>query len=128
VGERLERLLEGGRCLVERGAVVRPSAGLPAVGDSLVPDLASQGMVRQAVDLLSSLVGREGLQDLDQARVQSPPPLPQEAPVGHLVRQGMREGVFGLGEQARLIQQLRCLEMCQAAVQRLVGQVGNGLE
>ena len=40
----------------------------------------------------------------------------------------MLEGVFVLGEQARLIQELRRLEVRQAAVQRRLGQVGNGLQ
>ena len=57
-------------------------------------------MVRQAIDLLGHPVGRERLKGLDHARVQPPPPLQQEATVGHLMRQGMLEGVFQLGEQA----------------------------
>jgi hypothetical protein len=40
----------------------------------------------------------------------------------------MLEGVFRLGEQAGLIQELRCLEVRQATVQRRLGQFGNGLE
>src|SRR2546426_6427828 len=64
-------------------------------------------MVRQAFDLLRASprsplgppLGREHLEGLDQAPVQPPPPLPQEAVVGHLVRQGMLEGVFGSGNR-----------------------------
>ena len=55
------------------------------------------------------------------------PPLLEQTPVGHLVRQGMLEGVFRLGEQAGLIQELRRLEVRQAVVQRRLGQVRNGL-
>jgi hypothetical protein len=40
----------------------------------------------------------------------------------------MLESVFRLGEQARFIQELRRLQMRQAAVQRLFGQVRNGLQ
>src|SRR5262245_4954397 len=83
-------------------------------------------MVRQAVDLLSPPVGRQRLQRLDQARVQYPPPLQQQAVVGYLVSEGVLKGVVRLGEQARLIQELRRLEMRQATVQRLFGQVRNG--
>ena len=79
-------------------------------------------MVRQAFDLLGHPLGRERLEGLDKARVQHPPPLQQEAAVGHLVRQGMLEGVFRLGEQAGLIQKLRRLQVRQAAVQRRLGQ------
>ena len=128
VREGLEGLLEGGHRLAERGAVVGPGAGLLAVGHGLVPHLAPQGMVRQAFDLLGHPLGRQRLEGLDQARVQHPPPLQQEAAVGHLVRQGMLEGVFRLGEQAGLIQELRRLQVRQAAVQRRLGHVRNGLQ
>jgi hypothetical protein len=73
-------------------------------------------MVRQPYNLLGHLLGRKCLKRLDQARVQPPPPLQQEATVCHLVRQGMLEGIFRLGEQAGLIQELRRLEARQAAV------------
>jgi hypothetical protein len=74
-------------------------------------------MMRQAFDLvrasprshLSSPVGHQHLDGLNQARVQPSSPLQQQAAVGHLVRQGMLEGVLRLREQARLIQKLRRL-------------------
>jgi hypothetical protein len=52
VCEGLEGLVEGGRCLAERGAGASPGAGLLAVGDGFGPHLAPQGMVGQAFDLL----------------------------------------------------------------------------
>jgi hypothetical protein len=85
-------------------------------------------MVRQAFDLLSPPLRRERLKGLDQTRVQPPPSLQQEAAIGYLVRQSMFEGVFWLGEQARLIQELRRLQARQAAVQRRFGHVRNGLQ
>ena len=42
--------------------------------------------------------------------------------------QGMLEGVGGLGEQARLVEELGGLEVRQAAVQACLGQLGNGLQ
>src|SRR5215831_8251461 len=86
VREGLESLLEGGHRLAEGGAVVGPGAGLPAVGDGLVPHLAPQGMVRQALHLLGSLIPGACLEGLNKAGVQPPPPLLEEAAVGHLVR------------------------------------------
>ena len=83
-------------------------------------------MVRQAVHLLGRPVGRERLEGFDDARVQPPPPLQQQTAVGHLVRQGMLKSVFRLREQAGLIQELRRLEVRQAAVQRHLGHVRNG--
>jgi hypothetical protein len=124
--EGLEGLLKGGHRLAERGAAVGPRTGLLTVGHGLVPHLAPHGMVRQTFDLLAHPVGRERLEGLDNAPVQHPPPFQQEAAVGYLVRQGVLEGVFQLGEQARLIQKLRRLQVRQAAVQRRLGYVGNG--
>ena len=121
----LEGLLKGGHRLAERGPVVGPGTGLPAVGDGLLPDLPPQSMVRQAFNLLGSPLGRERLKGLDNARVQPPPPLQQKATVGHLVRQGMPEGVLLLGKQTGLIQEFRRLEVRQAAVQRRLGHVRN---
>src|SRR5262245_33193708 len=68
--EGLQGLLEGGHRLTERGAVPGPGAGLLAVGDSLVPHLAPQGMMRQPLDLLGRPVPAESLKRLDNARVQ----------------------------------------------------------
>jgi hypothetical protein len=82
--------------------------------------------VCQPFYLLSHPLGRQRFEGFDNARVQPPPPLQQEAVVGHLVCQGMLEGVFRLGEQARLIQELRRLEVHQAAMQRFLGHVSNG--
>jgi hypothetical protein len=61
----LEGLFEGGYRLAVRGTVVGSGAGLLAVGDGLVPHLAPQGMVCQAVDLLGCPVGRECLKGLN---------------------------------------------------------------
>jgi len=59
--------------------------------------------------------------------VQHPSPLVEEAAIGDLVGQGVLEGILALGEQARLVEELCSLELCQAAVQRFLREVGNGL-
>ena len=41
-------------------------------------------------------------------------PLLEKAPIGHLVRQGMRERVFRLGEQTRFVQECRHVQRRQA--------------
>src|SRR5262249_9269525 len=69
VREGLEGLLEGGCRLTERGMVVGPGTGLLAVADGLVPYLAAQGMMRQAIDLLGHPLGCQRLEGLDQACV-----------------------------------------------------------
>ena len=107
----------------------RAQASLPAVPQGLVPHLSPHGMVGQAFDLLGHAVSGERLQGLDNAGMQHPAsPLQQQTAVGHLVRQGMLEGVLGLGEQAGLIQELCRLEVRQAAVEHGLGHVRNGLE
>ena len=116
--EGAERLLE----VPHRLAVGRPRHGLlprlPAVRQGLVPHLAPQGMVGQAFDLLGHPVPSERLQRLDDAGMQRPPPLLEETAVGHLMGQGVLEGVLAFGEEARLVEKLGRLEVRQAAVQR----------
>ena len=67
--EGAERLLEGLHGL----AIGRPCHGLlprlPAVRQGLVPHLASQGMMRQAFDLLGHPVPGERLKGLDDPGV-----------------------------------------------------------
>ena len=132
---RLRQMREGTERLLEvpHGlAVGRPRQGLlprlPAVRQGLVPHLAPQGMVRQAFDLLGHPVPGERLQGRDNAGMQHPPPLLQQAAVGHLLRQGVLEGVDQLGEQTRLVQELGVLEMREAQAERLFGQLRHGLE
>ena len=60
--------------------------------------------------------------------MQHPPPLVQETSVGHLVGEGMLEGILPLGEQARLVEELGRLEVRETTMQRVLGQLGDGLE
>ena len=59
---------------------------------------------------------------------QHPPPLLEQAPVGHLMGERVLEGVFELGEQARLVEELGRLQVREAAMERGLGQLGNGLQ
>ena len=52
----------------------------------------------------------------------------QQTAVGHLVRQGVLEGVVALREQAGFVEELGGLQVRQAPVQRLLGLLGNGLQ
>ena len=85
-------------------------------------------MVGQAFDLLGHPVPGERFEGLDNAGMQHAPPLLQQAAVGHLVGQGMLEGVFALREEACLVEELGRLQVCQAAMQDVFGQLGNGLQ
>ena len=75
-------------------------------------------MVGQPLDLLGQAVPGERLDGLDDAGVQHAPPLLEQAAVGHLVGQGVLEGVLQLGEEARLVQELGRLQVRETAVQR----------
>jgi len=85
-------------------------------------------MVRQPFDLLGHPVPDERLKGLDDAGMQHPPPLLQETPVGHLVREGVLEGVGMFWEEAGLVEEFRRLEVRQAPVQYRLGHLGNGLQ
>ena len=92
--EGTERLLE-----IPHGlAVGRPRHGLlprlPAVRQGLVPHLPPQGMMGQAFDLLGHPLPSERLQGLDNAGMQRAPPLLEQRLVGHLLGEGVLEGVL----------------------------------
>ena len=93
-GEGAERLLKGPHRLTGG----RPRHGLlprlAAVRQGLVPHLAPQGMVGQPFHLLGQPVPGERLQGRDDAGVQRAPPLLEQHLVGHLLGEGVREGVF----------------------------------
>ena len=114
MGEGTERLLERPHsCAVRRPRhCLLPR--LPAVRQGLVPHLASQGVVGQALDLLGQSVGIQLLQGRDNAGVQPAPSLLQEAAVGHLLGEGVLEGILDLGEEACLVEELGRLQMGEA--------------
>ena len=85
-------------------------------------------MVRQPFDLLGHPVPGERLQGLDDAGMEHPPPLLQQAAVGHLVGQGVLEGVFALGKEPGLVEELGACKVRQATLEHRLGHVGNGLQ
>ena len=131
LGEMLQghqRLLEARHRLPTGRACQRLVARLAAVGDGLVPHLAPQGVVRQPFHLVGEPVGIVLFDGRHNAAMEQALPLVQQPPIGHLVRQGVLEGVLALREQAGFVEELGGLQVRQAAVQRLVGRVGNGLQ
>jgi hypothetical protein len=126
--KRPERLLQGTYCFSVRGAGRGPLASLLQISRGLLPDFAAERVVREALDLLGLAAGIERFDRLHDPRVQSPPALLEQAPVGHLVRQRMLEGVFEFGKQARFVQELGGLEMRQALAERCFGDVSDGLQ
>src|SRR5262249_21994889 len=105
----------------------RLDTGLPTVRHGLVPDLAPQGMLGQPFHLLGQTVGIEPFTGFDDAGVEGMSPLLQKTTVGHLVGEGMLEGVFELGEEAGFVEELGGLQMAESAAQLRLGQLRNGL-
>ena len=101
---------------------------LPTVRQGLGPQLAPQGMVRQAFNLLSHAVFGERFENLHDAGMKHTPPLLEQPPIGHLMRQGVLEGVGMFREEARLVEKLGRLEVRQAVVERRLREFGDGLE
>jgi hypothetical protein len=52
----------------------------------------------------------------------------QQRLVGHLLGQGVLEGIGALRKQLRLVEELRGLEVRQAAMQSRLGQLGDGFQ
>ena len=123
-----ERLLEIAHGLAVGGPCDGLLPGLPAVRKGLVPDLAPEGMGGQAVDVVGQAVARERFQCLHDPRMQRPPPLLGQTAVRHFVSQGVLEGVGVLRKQVGLVQELGRLEVPEAVVQRVLGQLGDRLQ
>ena len=71
-------------------------------------------MVGQAFHLLGHPVAGEGLEGLDNSAMQRAPPLLEQRFVGHLLGEGMLEGIFDLGKETRLVEELGRLQMGKA--------------
>jgi len=102
-------------------------ARLAEVSDRLVPHLTAQGMVRQPFHLVGEPVRLALFEGRHNTAMEQALPLAQQPPVGHLMRQGVLEGVRTLRKQIGFVEKLGGLQVCQAAVQGLLGRIGNGL-
>jgi hypothetical protein len=85
-------------------------------------------MVGQAFDFLGHLIPDERLQGLYDADMEYPPPLLEEAAVGHLLGEGVLESVDQLGKQTRLVQKLGILEMHEPQAESPFGKSHHGLK
>ena len=73
-------------------------------------------MVGEPFDLFGQSVWIQCLEGLDDAHVEAPPPLLQEAAVGYLVGEGVLEGVGEFGEEARFIEEFGGLQVREPTV------------
>jgi hypothetical protein len=126
--EGCQGLLEAHHDLSEGRMRKRLGTSLPTVHQGLVPDLTPEGMLGQPFRMLGQTVGIEPFAGCDDAGVQGPAPLLQEAPVGHLVGESVLEGVFQLGEEAGFVEELSGLQAAESAAQLLLRQLPEGLQ
>jgi len=123
-----ESLIKTGPGIEECRPRGRLETGLPEVGHGLLVQFAPHGVMSQAFDLLREPLRVQRLDRLHDASVQSSPPVLQDAPVGHLVRERMLEGVFEVREDARLVQELGGLKMTQSPTKVVLGRIGDYLQ
>jgi len=82
----------------------------------------------QRVVMLRQALGIQHLDGLRGAPMQHPPLLLQQTPVGHLVGEGVLEGVGGGREPPRLREELGGLEVAEVRVDLGGHEVGHGLQ
>ena len=126
VFECLEGLLEVLHSLPVGELAKGPDPCLPGVCQGLVPPLAVPGVIGEPVELVCHPVPGERLQGVDEAAMERPPPLLHEAPVRHLMGQGVLEGVRGGRNEARGIEELGRLQVAEATLQHILGQLSDG--
>src|SRR4051812_36352543 len=85
-------------------------------------------MAREPLDLFRQTVRESRFDPLYDPRMQSTSPLAKQTAVDDLVGERVLEGVFEIGEQRCLVQELGGLEAGQALAQLALGQLCDGLE
>jgi hypothetical protein len=102
--------------------------GATKVTQGLVPHFAAQCMMGQPLDLLRQPIVVEPLDRLHDARMQCFAPLLQHTAIGNFLGQGVLEGVFEVGEQTLLVQELPGLQRTKMLVQQLLGKLDDRLQ
>src|SRR5712691_1650887 len=126
--QRAQRLREAGHRLPVRRAHGGFRARLTQIRERLVPDFAVEGVVGELFDVLRQTSRIEVLDGLDDPGMEGAPPLLKQAAVRHLVGQRMLERVFEVGEELRLVEELRRLQAGEAAAKLILGRVRDRLE
>src|SRR5207253_3908637 len=103
-------------------------SALAKIEHRLVPHLSSVGVVGQALDMFRDSVTVESFDHLDDASVEKTSTFLEDAPVSHLVSQGVLEDVLRIGKERRLIQELCRLQMREMAMQVCLRLVDDGLK
>src|SRR5438093_13397977 len=85
-------------------------------------------MMRQTLHLLGALIGRKRFQHLDDAAVEGAALCLEETLVRHLVRERVLEGIFALGEETGLVEELDGLQVGEAPAERILRPLREGLK
>jgi hypothetical protein len=85
-------------------------------------------MVGETLDLLRHAVGSAPLDDLDNPGVEGAALVMHQALVGHHMGQRMLEGVFDLGEERGLVEELPGLEPCQPGAKPVRKQIARSFQ
>ena len=82
----------------------------------------------ELLDVLREASRIEVLDGFDDPGMEGAPPLLKQAAVCHLVGQRMLERVFEVREKPRLVEELRRLQVGEAAPKRILGRARDRLE
>src|SRR2546422_1993962 len=85
-------------------------------------------MMSKSLDVLIKPVGIDSLDRLENPGVECTPAILEEAAVGNLVGQRVLEGVLQLGEEPRLVEELRCLQPGEPLAKALLRLLGDRLQ
>jgi hypothetical protein len=85
-------------------------------------------MVGEPFDLVGQALRVEPFDGLHDAAVEGTPPFLQQAPIGHLMGEGMFEGVLEVGEDGCLVEELAGLQVREAQAERLLRLLRDGLQ
>ena len=123
-----QRLLEAARRL----PVGRPRAGLGAgltqVRYGLLPHLTAHGMVGEPFDVLDQPIRIGTFDRADDAGVKLLAPLFEQRAVGHFMRERVLEGVLGIREEPRLVEELRRLQMRESTLEVTLGHLRDDVQ
>jgi hypothetical protein len=83
-------------------------------------------MLRQPLRLFGETAGIDPLDGFDEPGVKRSPPIREQRPVGHVVRQCVLERVLGVGKELDLVQEFGPLQTRQRRAQGRLIQIGDG--
>src|SRR5581483_7379194 len=96
---------------------------LAEIHPGLVPHLATDRVMCELFDVLGQTVWRKPLDRIDDTAVQSATATAEQAAVGHVMGDGVLEGVLEIREQLRLVQELSSLEPTDLTAQHVLWDV-----